>query len=439
MGDRDAVLLDPYTGNTYPVFPVKTPSAHSMGKFRLVRLGAAVFRLPVRTLAWGAQYHRSHHPIGRTRLHNRLASVTEASNQLPRLNGFPLEHKRVIETWCSTLTVLFSFQFLYTRTLMSNTLESLKKLTTVVADTGDFESIKAFNPRDATTNPSLILKAIQKDEYKPLFIETVKKVARDTSESGASLVDLAIDDVLVAFGMEILQIVPGRVSTEVDARLSFDAQASIQKARDLIALYEAKGIDRDRILIKLASTWEGIVAARQLQAEGINCNMTLLFCMAQAIACAQVGAKLISPFVGRILDWHKAKTGQSYTAETDPGVVSVKAIYNYYKKFGHQTEVMGASFRNSGEILELAGCDLLTISPNLLEELAKGTAPVSAKLTEAGAQQAAMEKISLDEAGFRWALNEDQMATEKLSDGIRIFGQDMLKVRAMVTEVLKAG
>ncbi len=322
---------------------------------------------------------------------------------------------------------------------MSNTLESLKKLTTVVADTGDFESIKAFNPRDATTNPSLILKAIQKDEYKPLFIETVKKVARDTSESGASLVDLAIDDVLVAFGMEILQIVPGRVSTEVDARLSFDAQASIQKARDLIALYEAKGIDRDRILIKLASTWEGIVAARQLQAEGINCNMTLLFCMAQAIACAQVGAKLISPFVGRILDWHKAKTGQSYTAETDPGVVSVKAIYNYYKKFGHQTEVMGASFRNSGEILELAGCDLLTISPNLLEELAKGTAPVSAKLTEAGAQQAAMEKISLDEAGFRWALNEDQMATEKLSDGIRIFGQDMLKVRAMVTEVLKAG
>lgn len=321
---------------------------------------------------------------------------------------------------------------------MSNTLESLKKITTVVADTGDFESIKAFTPQDATTNPSLILKAIQKDEYKPLFTETVKRVACDTSATGETIIDLAIDDILVAFGMEILKIVPGRVSTEVDARLSFDTAASIKKAHDLIALYEAKGIPRERILIKLATTWEGVKAAQQLQSEGINCNMTLLFSMAQAVACAQVNAKLISPFVGRILDWYKAKTGENYTAETDPGVMSVKTIYNYYKKFGHDTEVMGASFRNSGEILELAGCDLLTISPNLLEELANGTEPVEAKLTKENAEASDLEKITLDEAEFRWALNEDQMATEKLSDGIRVFGKDMLKVRDMVKEVLSS-
>ena len=321
---------------------------------------------------------------------------------------------------------------------MSNTLESLKKLTTVVADTGDFETIKAFTPQDATTNPSLILKAIQKDEYKPLFVETVKKVAADTSVSGETLVDLAIDDVLVAFGMEILKIVPGRVSTEVDARLSFDTKASVQKAHDLIALYEARGIPRERILIKLATTWEGVLAAQQLQSEGINCNMTLLFSMAQAIACAQVNAKLISPFVGRILDWYKAKTGENYASETDPGVVSVRNIYNYYKKFGHETEVMGASFRNTGEILGLAGCDLLTISPNLLEELANSTDPVPPKLSFESAQQSDLEKITLDEAEFRWALNEDQMATEKLSDGIRVFGKDMIKVRDMVKEVLSA-
>lgn len=319
---------------------------------------------------------------------------------------------------------------------MSNTLESLKKLTTVVADTGDFESIKAFTPQDATTNPSLILKAIQKDEYKPLFTETVKKVASESSASGEAIIDLAIDDVLVAFGMEILKIVPGRVSTEVDARLSFNTAASIKKAHDLIALYEAKGISRERILIKLATTWEGVMAAKQLQSEGINCNMTLLFSLAQAVACAQVNAKLISPFVGRILDWYKAETGESYTAETDPGVLSVKNIYRYYKKFGHETEVMGASFRNSGEILELAGCDLLTISPNLLEELANGNDPVEAKLTKESAEASDLERITLDEAEFRWALNEDQMATEKLSDGIRVFAKDMLKVREMVEEVL---
>ncbi|MCG8527646.1 MAG: transaldolase [Opitutales bacterium] len=319
---------------------------------------------------------------------------------------------------------------------MNNTLEQLKSHTTVVADTGDFESIKAFEPKDATTNPSLILKAIQKAEYRPLFEETVKSVAANSSLSESQTIDLAIDHVLVAFGSEILKIVPGRVSTEVDARLSFDADASITKAHELIQLYESKGIDRERILIKLATTWEGVVAARQLQSEGINCNMTLLFSMAQAVACAEVGARLISPFVGRILDWYKAKTGNHYSAAEDPGVLSVKAIYNYYKKFGHETEVMGASFRNTGEILELAGCDLLTISPALLEELKSSDQAISPKLNVEEAKASDIERIEMNEAQFRWMLNEDQMATEKLSDGIRIFGQDMLKVRDMVKELL---
>ena len=319
---------------------------------------------------------------------------------------------------------------------MNNTLEQLKSHTTVVADTGDFESIKAFEPKDATTNPSLILKAIQKAEYRPLFEETVKSVAANSSLSESQTIDLAIDHVLVAFGSEILKIVPGRVSTEVDARLSFDADASITKAHELIQLYESKGIDRERILIKLATTWEGVVAARQLQSEGINCNMTLLFSMAQAVACAEIGARLISPFVGRILDWYKAKTGNHYSAAEDPGVLSVKAIYNYYKKFGHETEVMGASFRNTGEILELAGCDLLTISPALLEELKSSDQAISPKLNVEEAKASDIERIEMNEAQFRWMLNEDQMATEKLSDGIRIFGQDMLKVRDMVKELL---
>ncbi len=319
---------------------------------------------------------------------------------------------------------------------MNNTLEQLKSHTTVVADTGDFESIKTFEPKDATTNPSLILKAIQKAEYRPLFEETVKSVAANSSLSESQTIDLAIDHVLVAFGSEILKIVPGRVSTEVDARLSFDADASIAKARELIQLYESKGIDRERILIKLATTWEGVVAAKQLQSEGINCNMTLLFSMAQAVACAEVGARLISPFVGRILDWYKAKTGNHYSAAEDPGVLSVKAIYNYYKKFGHETEVMGASFRNTGEILELAGCDLLTISPALLEELKSSDQAISPKLNVEEAKASDIERIEMNEAQFRWMLNEDQMATEKLSDGIRIFGQDMLKVRDMVKELL---
>ena len=319
---------------------------------------------------------------------------------------------------------------------MSDSLQQLKSLTTIVADTGDFESIKEFEPQDATTNPSLILKAVQKDNYRPLMVDTVKAVVKDSGLSGEALIDAAVDRVLVAFGLEILKIVPGRVSTEVDARLSFDAQASIDKARELISLYESDGIGRERVLIKLASTWEGVVAAKQLQTEGINCNMTLLFSMAQAVACAQAGAKLISPFVGRILDWHKAKTGKDYAAAEDPGVVSVKGIYNYYKKFGYETEVMGASFRNTGEIVELAGCDLLTISPNLLEELKTSDIKIERKLSVEEAKSMDIEKLDLDEAGFRWMLNEDQMATEKLSDGIRIFGKDMLKVREMIAAVI---
>jgi transaldolase len=319
---------------------------------------------------------------------------------------------------------------------MITTLDALKQFTTVVADTGDFESIRAYTPQDATTNPSLILKAIQQATYQPLFAEAVNRAARDGNPSSANRVDHAIDEVLVAFGIEILKIVPGRVSTEVDARLSFDAAASVQKAHELIKRYESCGIPRERVLIKLAATWEGIEAARQLQADGINCNMTLLFCQAQAIACAQVGARLISPFVGRILDWHKAKTGASYTPETDPGVASVKSIYHYYKKFGHTTEVMGASFRNTGEIIELAGCDLLTISPNLLAELASTTTPVIPKLTRVSAQEAELEPVVYDEASFRWALNEDAMATEKLAEGIRAFGKDMDKVRELVRGIL---
>ena len=321
-------------------------------------------------------------------------------------------------------------------TFMSNSLQQLKSLTTIVADTGDFESIKEFEPQDATTNPSLILKAVQKDNYRPLMVDTVKAVAKDSGLSGDALIDAAVDRVLVAFGLEILKIVPGRVSTEVDARLSFDAQASMNKARELISLYESNGIGRERVLIKLASTWEGVVAAKQLQTEGINCNMTLLFSMAQAVACAQAGAKLISPFVGRILDWHKAKTGQDYATAEDPGVVSVKGIYHYYKKFGYETEVMGASFRNTGEIIELAGCDLLTISPNLLEELKASDTKIERKLSVEEAKGMDIEKLDLDEAEFRWMLNEDQMATEKLSDGIRIFGKDMLKVKEMIAEVI---
>lgn len=314
---------------------------------------------------------------------------------------------------------------------MANALDSLKKMTTVVADTGDFETLAAYTPQDATTNPSLILKALQKPEYGGVLVDAIESVG-ESFATGGERVDLIIDHLLVGFGLKILEIVPGRVSTEVDARLSFDTDASIAKARELIALYEAAGISRERVLIKLASTWEGIRAAEVLQAEGIRCNMTLLFSLAQAAACAEAGAQLISPFVGRILDWYKANTDETYGRENDPGVASVKEIFTYYKKFGYETEVMGASFRNSGEILELAGCDLLTISPALLEELQGMDGSVERKLDPEAAAEADIERLDISEKSFRWLLNEDAMATEKLAQGIRVFGQDMEKVRKIV-------
>lgn len=318
---------------------------------------------------------------------------------------------------------------------MSNSLESLKKTTTVVADTGDFETLAAYEPQDATTNPSLILKALQKDEYASVLEDAIA-ATKDSGKSGDAQIDEVIDHLLIGFGQKILEIVPGRVSTEVDARLSFDTEATIEKARELIALYESKGTSRERILIKIASTWEGIQAAKVLQKEGINCNMTLLFSLPQAVACAEVGAQLISPFVGRILDWYKANTDETYTAENDPGVASVKEIYNYYKKFGFETEVMGASFRNVGEILELAGCDLLTISPSLLEELKGMNDEVPQKLDPEAAKSLDIEALDVSEKSFRWQLNEDAMATEKLAQGIRVFGEDMVKVRDIVRSKL---
>ncbi len=306
-----------------------------------------------------------------------------------------------------------------------NQLEQLKQFTTVVADTGDFQSIQAYTPRDATTNPSLILKAVQKDEYKPLL----EKAVREHPE--ASTGDI-IDHLLIAFGQEILKTIPGRVSTEVDARLSFDTAGTVAKGRQLIALYEQAGVARERVLIKIAATWEGIRAAEILEKDGIHCNMTLLFSLAQAIACAEAGARLISPFVGRIYDWYKKSTGIDYEGAEDPGVQSVKRIYNYYRKFGYDTEVMGASFRNTSQILELAGCDLLTISPDLLQKLADSDAPVARKLSADTAPGANIVKISLDEKDFRFMLNEDAMATEKLAEGIRAFCVDSGKLKQMI-------
>src|ERR1700722_17589394 len=314
-------------------------------------------------------------------------------------------------------------------------LDQLKKFTKVVADTGDFESLKAFAPQDATTNPSLILKAAQMPGYKRL----VEKAIADGKKSGATgkaLLNQIVDDLLVAFGTEILKIVPGRVSTETDANLSFDTEGLVNKAHKFISLYQANGIGRERILIKIASTWEGIRAAEILQKEGINCNLTLLFSLTQAAACAEAGVRLISPFVGRILDWYKAKTGKDYAPAEDPGVLSVREIYTYYKKFGHPTEVMGASFRNVGEILELAGCDLLTISPQLLGELQKNTAPLPRKLSPEIAGNSKIEKISLDEKKFRWLLNENAMATEKTAEGIRLFNADAMKLEKVVAAKL---
>ncbi|MEP3349721.1 MAG: transaldolase [Marinomonas sp.] len=316
---------------------------------------------------------------------------------------------------------------------MSNKLSQLKEFTTIVADTGDITAIKDFLPEDATTNPSLMLKAAQIPEYAPFLEQAVAWAKTQSNDKEQQILD-AGDKLAVIVGTEILKYVPGRISTEVDARLSFDKDATLAKARKLIALYEEAGVSRDRVLIKAASTWEGIKAAEELEKEGINCNLTLLFSFAQAQACAEAGVYLISPFVGRILDWYKKSTGEDYTAETDPGVVSVTEIYNYYKEHGYNTVVMGASFRNIGEIEQLAGCDRLTISPNLLEELKKDEGKLERKLVPTTDVKAAPAPIT--EAAFRWAMNEDAMATEKLSEGIRNFAVDQRKLEVTLASML---
>jgi transaldolase len=316
-----------------------------------------------------------------------------------------------------------------------NTLEQLKQHTVVVADTGDFQAMREFAPRDATTNPSLILKAAQMPGYAAIVDEVIAR-QRDAALTGPDLVEHIIDHVLVRFGTEILRIVPGRVSTETDARLSFDTEGTIAKARHLIALYKQHGIERERVLIKIASTWEGIAAAEELEREGIHCNMTLLFSLPQAVRCAEAEATLISPFVGRILDWFKAKHQRDYPAAEDPGVVSVQQIYNYYKKFGYKTEVMGASFRNADEILELCGCDLLTISPDLLAKLKADTRPAPRKLSPETARTSEIAELPLDEKRFRYLLNEDAMATEKTAEGIRNFAADIVKLEKLIAQKL---
>ncbi len=313
-----------------------------------------------------------------------------------------------------------------------NQLDQLKAITTVVADTGDIEAIREYLPTDATTNPSLIFAAAQKPEYRYLIQKSINEMPKEAMNEEARR-SLLLDHIFVNFGLEILKLVPGRVSTEIDARLSFDTEASIAKARSLISLYESHGVPRKRILIKLASTWEGIRAAEVLEMEGIHCNMTLIFSLAQAIACAEAKATLISPFVGRILDWYKKNTGTtSYPPAEDPGVLSVKAIYNYLKKFGFKTVVMGASFRNKDQIIELAGCDLLTISPQLLQELSNSKEPITQKLSVEKAKADPISRIELNESEFRYRFNEDPMAVDKLAEGIRVFAKDAIKLQDYV-------
>jgi transaldolase len=316
---------------------------------------------------------------------------------------------------------------------MTSKLEQLRAITTVVADTGDIEAVARLKPVDCTTNPTIVLKALGT----PAFADAVKEAVSWGKKQGGqsdAVVAAVADRLAISVGAALAGLVPGRVSTEVDADLSFDTEASITKARHIIAAYKDRGIERERILIKLASTWEGIKAAEVLQSEGVDCNLTLLFSQAQAVACAEAKAFLISPFVGRILDWYKKSTGEAYTAETDPGVVSVRSIYNYYKANGIGTVVMGASFRNVGEIEALAGCDRLTISPALLEELDKDTGTLVRQLSPDNAKPEPLQ--SLDEKAFRWAMNEDAMATEKLSEGIRLFAKDLVTLREMVRKEL---
>ena len=314
-----------------------------------------------------------------------------------------------------------------------NQLEQLKQYTTVVADTGDFQAIQAYAPRDATTNPSLILKAVQKAEYRPLLEQAV-------SATAGKSVEATIDHLLVAFGQKILKVIPGRVSTETDARLSFDTAGTVAKGRQLIAMYEAAGVPRERVLIKIASTWEGIRAAEILEREGIRCNMTLLFCLEQAVACAEAGAQLISPFVGRIYDWYKKSKGVSdIPIAEDPGVTSVERIYTYYKKYDYKTQVMGASFRKVEQVIALAGCDLLTISPDLLEQLNAAPGELERRLSPENAKAANVERVHMDEKTFRWLHNEDAMGTDKLSEGIRVFNVDGRKLEAFAAaELAKA-
>jgi transaldolase len=318
-----------------------------------------------------------------------------------------------------------------------NLLDALKQMTVVVADTGDIESIARYTPRDATTNPSLIYAAAQMPHYAKLIDDAVAFAKAETKDPGQRA-QSCLDKLAVNFGLEILKIVPGRVSTEVDARLSFDTNGTLRKARRLIGLYETAGIKRERILIKVASTWEGIRAAEELEREGIHCNLTLLFSFAQAIACAEAKVTLISPFVGRIYDWYKAyRKVADIPATDDPGVQSVTEIYNYFKKFGYKTEVMGASFRNIGEIIELAGSDLLTISPHLLQELQNAQGTLTRKLDPEKARSLSLQKIQLDEKLFRWMVNEDAMATEKLAEGIRKFAADLVKLEKYVHQRLQ--
>ena len=314
---------------------------------------------------------------------------------------------------------------------MSNKLDQLKKMTDVVADTGDIEAIERFKPLDATTNPSLILKAAQLEKYAGL-LATAQEIGKNTDGSSSQQLSVAGDHLAVAIGCEILKLVPGRVSTEVDSRLSFNTGATLEKARQLINLYQQNGVTKDRVLIKIASTWEGIKAAEILEQEGINCNLTLLFGFAQAVACADAGITLISPFVGRILDWHKADSGiENYPAAEDPGVISVSNIYRYYKKHGHQTIVMGASFRNIGEIEQLAGCDRLTISPQLMAELEADNGMLERKLSPDDVANTS-PVATFDEKEFRWNMNENAMATEKLAQGIRAFSIDQIKLEQLL-------
>jgi len=314
-------------------------------------------------------------------------------------------------------------------------LDQLRKFTKVVADTGDFESIKDFKPQDATTNPSLIYAATQKPQYVHLLDEVIAD-RKKSGLTGAAQIEDIIEHLLVKFGCEMLKIVPGRVSTETDARYSFDTEGSIRKARQLIKLYEERKIPRERVLIKIASTWEGINAAEQVQKEGIKCNLTLMFSLPQAVRCAEAKVQLISPFVGRIYDWYKKENKRDYSGPDDPGVQSVREIYTYYKKFGYNTEVMGASFRNVGQILELAGCDALTISPELMKELSESYEPVERKLDPEKAKNAKIDKLELDEKKFRYLVNDNAMATEKTAEGIRKFAADIVKLEKFVASKL---